>query len=153
MNNAITPTLTTCGSGSRSLEKIVGGSDATQTHWPWIARLFLSSTVGGTSGNLCGAAIINDNWLISAAHCCDGKAEVTATFNDADRMSFESGEFDMISTEMFNHPMYGDTSDGNGSNMDICLIKFSSSISAAGSGTAPVCLSTSYPARKFFECL
>ncbi|CBY11089.1 unnamed protein product [Oikopleura dioica] len=143
LSNDIPSTLTTCGPSSRSIEKIVNGIDATQTHWPWIARLFLKVNVGDNSGFSCGGSIINDNWVITAAHCCEGMAEVDATFNDADKQSFETGEFTSTSTQLFNHPMYGDSSDGSGSNMDICLIKFSDSL--IQTGTAPVCLSTSYP--------
>jgi len=150
LTNNIKSTLTTCGAGSRSIEKIVGGIEATQTHWPWIARLFLKENIGDNSGYSCGGSVINDNWIITAAHCCEGIAEATATFNDADSSSFESGEFSRTSTQLFNHPMYGDMSDGNGSNMDLCLIRFDnpsiSGVNSGGStGTAPVCLSTSYP--------
>lgn len=150
LTNDIKSTLTTCGAGARSIEKIVNGVDATQEHWPWIARLFLKENIGDNFGFACGGSVINDNWIITAAHCCEGIAEVTATFNDASSGSFEAGEFERTSTQLFNHPLYGDTSDGNGSNMDLCLIRFDApSISGVNSGgttgTAPVCLSTSYP--------
>ena len=148
LTNNIPSSLTTCNPGSRqTLDKIVNGGDATQAHWPWMARLFLKENIGDNSGWSCGGSIINNNWLITAAHCCDGIAEVDATFNDADSSDpGEPGEFKETSTEIFNHPLYGDTSDGTGNNMDICLVKFSSSL--IRTGTAAACLSTAMPARK-----
>ncbi|CAG5110207.1 Oidioi.mRNA.OKI2018_I69.chr2.g4632.t1.cds [Oikopleura dioica] len=72
-------------------------------------------------------------------------AEVDATLNDAAKDTIEAGEFQVTSTTMFNHPGYGDTADGSGSNMDICLIKFNDNLVTGRTGTAPVCLSTAYP--------
>jgi len=146
LTNDITSSLSTCNPGSRqTIDKIVNGVDATQAHWPWMARLFLRENIGDTSGYACGGSIINNNWLITAAHCCDGIAQVDATFNDASESNFESGQFTETSTDIFNHPAYGDMTDNTFSNMDICLVKFSSSL--IRTGTAAACLSTAMPAH------
>ncbi|CBY34300.1 unnamed protein product [Oikopleura dioica] len=150
LTDNIKSTLTTCVNGNRSFEKIVGGIDATQTNWPWLARLFLVTNIGDMVGGGCGGAVINDEWVLTAAHCCENRTQVFATFNDASEGNLEDGEFERVSTQMFNHPMYGNVDDGNPQNMDLCLIKFSSpSISGPNSdgtsGTAHVCLSTAYP--------
>jgi len=146
LTNNIPSSLNTCSPGNRqTLDKIVNGVDADQTHWPWMARLFLKENPGDNSGWACGGAIINNNWLITAAHCCEGISEIDATFNDGDQSSFESGEFTETSQDIFNHPLYGDFSDGNGSNMDLCLVKFSSSL--IRTGTAAACVSTAMPAH------
>jgi V8-like Glu-specific endopeptidase len=152
LTNDITSSLSTCNPGSRqTIDKIVNGVDATQAHWPWMARLFLRENIGDTSGYACGGSIINNNWLITAAHCCDGIAQVDATFNDASESNFESGQFTETSTDIFNHPAYGDMTDNTFSNMDICLVKFSSSL--IRTGTAAACLSTAMPARELIALL
>nr|XP_048302227.1 transmembrane protease serine 11C [Myodes glareolus] len=43
--------------------KIVGGQDAEEGEWPWQASLQQNSV------HRCGATLISNNWLITAAHC------------------------------------------------------------------------------------
>lgn len=46
--------------------KIVGGDDAIEGEHPWVAYLSFSST-GNSS--FCGASLISERWVITAAHC------------------------------------------------------------------------------------
>ena len=55
------------------LPRIVGGNQVDFNTWGWYARL-------DTGGYLCGASIIGQRWLLTAAHC-------TTHYNDS---SFES---------------------------------------------------------------
>ncbi|XP_072922028.1 transmembrane protease serine 11C-like isoform X2 [Hemitrygon akajei] len=52
----------TCGSQFGLTSKIVGGTNSEDGEWPWQVSLQVGSHV-------CGASIISDSWLISAAHC------------------------------------------------------------------------------------
>ncbi|XP_061222700.1 enteropeptidase [Neopsephotus bourkii] len=47
--------------------RIVGGSDARREAWPWIVSLHFNSRP------VCGASLVNDEWLVTAAHCVYGR--------------------------------------------------------------------------------
>uniref|UniRef100_A0A8C6ZEV9 Peptidase S1 domain-containing protein n=1 Tax=Nothoprocta perdicaria TaxID=30464 RepID=A0A8C6ZEV9_NOTPE len=53
-----------CGRQWFKKNRIVGGEEARSGKWPWQASLQM-----GTHGHVCGASVISNKWLISAAHC------------------------------------------------------------------------------------
>jgi elastase-1 len=46
----------------------IGGTVARVHSWPWMVLLIYESTKDGKN-YMCGATIISDQWLMTAAHC------------------------------------------------------------------------------------
>ena len=49
--------------------RIVGGEEAKPNSWPWQASLQYYGR------HICGASLLNENWVLSAAHCVDQSSD------------------------------------------------------------------------------
>ncbi|KAA0202934.1 hypothetical protein HAZT_HAZT005536 [Hyalella azteca] len=74
-----------CGQPVYPSRRIVGGSQASFGEWPWQVSLRQWRSV--TYLHKCGAALVNENWAITAAHCVENV--------QPDQLLLRLGEFDL----------------------------------------------------------
>jgi len=108
---------------SSAHSKIVGGQIVNrETTWPWIVRL---------PG--CGGSIITQNptgendWILTAAHCCEGETSMTVLVGSEDRVQGGQStdtEFVVNSISIIEHPDYnGSLGETNSAGADVCLVE------------------------------
>lgn len=57
---------TECGIPNTST-RVIGGHETQVNEYPWIGLMLI-----GTNRVLCGSSLINDRYVLTAAHCIDG---------------------------------------------------------------------------------
>nr|XP_023025008.1 serine protease easter-like [Leptinotarsa decemlineata] len=67
------PSLDQCGDNLEPSGRIIGGEDSGKNQFPWMARLGYEKKNGYSFD--CGGAVVNDLYVVTAAHCLDGKQE------------------------------------------------------------------------------
>lgn len=109
----------TVPAASAAEPRLVGGSPAGEAY-PFMASL------AAKGEHICGASLIRPNWLITAAHCVDGRKadQLTARIGSADRT--QGGEA-ADPAKLVVHPSY----QGPGSTGDLALVRLASPAEAA----------------------
>ncbi|KAK3552590.1 hypothetical protein QTP86_017937 [Hemibagrus guttatus] len=124
--------LPVCGQAPSNY-KIVGGEDAVHGSWPWQVRLEFKK-------GLCGGSLINENWVLSAAHCFPSDTQIN-TSEITVKLVMESlvgPNLDMQQmnvSDVFVYKAYDPVNNEN----DIALVKLSSSVTFTNF-IRPVCL-------------
>ncbi|XP_071044169.1 transmembrane protease serine 11D isoform X2 [Parasteatoda tepidariorum] len=100
-----------CGVGTNT--RIVGGSDANNKAWPWMVALINNKKF------YCGGVLINDRYVLTAAHCTFGvkKNEIIARLGDFDLRSDKGEDYKVV--EIKRHGQYNRFTLRN----DIALLK------------------------------
>uniref|UniRef100_A0A674MPX5 Zgc:100868 n=1 Tax=Takifugu rubripes TaxID=31033 RepID=A0A674MPX5_TAKRU len=111
--------------------RIVGGQVAPEGSWPWQASLHVSG------GHRCGGSLINNRWVLSAAHCFQGvrPSSVTVYLGRQSQQGSNPNEEALRVTQIINHPDY----DSNTINNDISLLQLAETVSFT-TYIQPVCL-------------
>ncbi|GCC22886.1 transmembrane protease serine 11D-like isoform X1 [Chiloscyllium punctatum] len=121
----------TCGSRPAFFNRIVGGTNSVNGEWPWQVSLQIGSHV-------CGASIISDRWLITAAHCFqDSRSSPSIWTALIGTIDVRSGTVQTIETIII-HPQYRQTSN----DYDIAVLKLSSPL-IFEANIQPICLPSS----------
>jgi secreted trypsin-like serine protease len=122
--------------------RIVGGKNAVPFSWPWQGMMCMTATTGGACNLRCGSSVIDNSWILSAAHCVDGYTGqptrfhiVVGTYNTG---VTESGQVTAQVAQIYMHPNY--KSPRPMSN-DVALLRLSSPLTYTNH-IRPVCLPT-----------
>ena len=85
----------------------------------WQVRLALFDVNGGNY--VCSGSIIDDQFVLTAAHCCDGIVKVDVYISDHNRLEVDASETVVTTTEIYKHPDYPGQ---NGISNDVCILRY-----------------------------
>uniref|UniRef100_A0A8C1L880 Suppression of tumorigenicity 14b n=1 Tax=Cyprinus carpio TaxID=7962 RepID=A0A8C1L880_CYPCA len=124
-----------CGIKPYKSSRIVGGKDSNDGEWPWQVSLHMK-----TQGHVCGASVISNRWLVTAAHCVQDNEK----FKQPDQWEVYLGLLNQGETSkstlkhvkrIISHPLYDHLSYDN----DIALMELDSPVTLS-QNIWPVCL-------------
>ncbi|XP_058268447.1 trypsin-1-like [Hemibagrus wyckioides] len=123
--------LDVCGKSPLN-SKIVGGVDASPGTWPWQ----VSFQIGGK--HFCGGSLINENWVLSAAHCFQSVAasNVKVLLGLENIQGTNPNKQQRSASKIINHEGFNES---NTLYNDIALVQLSSSVTF-NNYVVPVCL-------------
>lgn len=122
--------------------RIVGGMIAREGSWPWQLSL------RNDDGVLCGGSILSSQWIITAAHCVEGRLSGSSWSVHAGRFRLNGNEANLQIVQVQNviqHPAYNPSNNDN----DVALMQIAGSFTL-NDYVQPVCLGMTMPAAGTF---
>ncbi|XP_075999274.1 trypsin-2-like [Genypterus blacodes] len=122
--------LDVCGKAPLNT-KIVGGVDAAAGAWPWQVSLQKSGR------HFCGGSLINNEWILTAAHCFPRSSisGLTVSLGRENLFGTNTNEVSKSVSQLVRHPLYNSETNDN----DMALLKLSSPVTF-NDFIKPVCL-------------
>ncbi|KAK7909536.1 hypothetical protein WMY93_014220 [Mugilogobius chulae] len=124
--------LKVCGQAPLS-PRIVGGTEASPGTWPWIVSLQIPAVQ-----HVCGGSLINEQWVLTAAHCCDPLASLDNIFAYLGRHNSSDPNPHQVKRKVTSIRIYPGYVDVFG-DYDMCLLKLDSPVTFS-QYIQPVCL-------------
>ncbi|NWI15438.1 FA9 factor, partial [Crypturellus soui] len=112
--------------------RVVGGSDSMRGEVPWQVYLVNSHNVG-----FCGGSIINERWVVTAAHCLQPGDNVTAVAGEYNTRAEDATEQRRRVVRIVPHPTYNATLHKH--HNDIALLELDEPL-RFNSYVTPICL-------------
>ncbi|MGB0388115.1 MAG: S1 family peptidase [Ardenticatenaceae bacterium] len=114
------------------VQRIVGGEGAERSAWPWMVGLVSADELDALNGQFCGAALVAERWVMTAAHCLFDEEGRRLTAAEVDvivgRQQLSSSEGERIAvTTLILHPSYDNNSETN--EADLALLGLASASS------------------------
>ncbi len=123
--------------------RIVNGKTALKGSSPWIARLWSRANMEP----FCGGSLINDHWVVSAAHCFDEISrpeQLEVRLGDHDTIFIEREEMPFRVSRYILHPDYNDVT----LDRDIALIELEGRVPVYTDYIKPICLPNESTSKK-----
>lgn len=98
---------------------VVGGRDARPGSWPWQAQMKRYNS------HYCGGTLINERWVLTAAHCSQGSASsYTLTLGSHQKTGVDDQQRTFSVEKVINHPQYNSAT----TDYDIALMRLNSDV-------------------------
>ncbi|XP_064082396.1 trypsin-like isoform X2 [Macrobrachium nipponense] len=103
-----TPSSFSVASCSRIIStfSLVGGFESQRNAWPWMALIGIKEEDGADW--FCGGVLINDQWVLTAAHCLDTRIPTIVRLGEHnyESASDDANEEDFEISQLVRHPNY-----------------------------------------------
>ncbi|MCL4125147.1 UNVERIFIED_CONTAM: hypothetical protein GTU68_023496 [Idotea baltica] len=122
-----------CGARNTGMSRIIGGTETFPNEYPYQVVLRSNSMF-----HFCGASLISDEWVLTAAHCVDSATVDDFWITLGDHHKYDPDETDEVTMRASEVIIHADW-DTNTIRNDIALIKLSSPVEFTDT-ISPVCL-------------